>query len=899
MFLASTYMQILKSNIIIILFLCSFNIVGQTNSLVKGTVLDYKTQNPLPGATIYLENLSDTLKSIGAITDYDGKINLTINQGVYHLNISYLGYTNFNDTINVNQETFLLDTIKLQEKKSIIKEVDVVSNLAPSFQKGDTTIFNPEAFKVSLDATAGDLLLKMPGFYHIEGKLIAMGDTIKEVLMDGKKIFGENISQALEMIPPKIIKKIEVYQYKSDETKHSGFEENTEGKTVNVITNLKTEDFIRAEVGAGKGKDNRCVGEAYYRRFSEKKRVGVNASKNNISVPLKINRFGGQNSISGDKVKNNNINANVGLSKASDINFNYAYNDSENESQNSFNREYVAGSLNGRKLYNINYSNNETKNQRASLNWNTHKVSKYMITSSIQYTSNNAENNSSSQSETLQNNDLINSTDNNNVSDNSSLLVDGNINITRKLNKKGTSIATNVQYTYNSSQNNYKQNSETINEEDITTQSIDQLSNRENLNKNLSIGLSFNEKLGKNGHLSVGYRFLNYIQESDKRTYDFDKNVQQYNQLDSLTSSNYNNFNYIHVTKLGYRVKQKNIRTYIGIDYKNTTMKSKETFPEHFVLKKHFNSFSPQINLSYTSEKKKNYTLNYGMNQQIPSLQSLQDVVDNSNPLYISSGNPNLKPAFSHNIVFSFFSSNTKKSSLTTIQMRASMINNMVSQNRIVAVNDTVILGSYELPAGGQFSQPININGRYTLAISSTFSFPVKKLKSNLNSRTEIRYSHSPNILNNIKNYSNQSSATQNFTLSSNINEKIDFTITSTSSYSIVNNNSGTTNQLGYITQNSGVNLYWNFYKNFIFKTNTSQLFSESSGSLASNNKWYINLCLSKKLFKKNQGDISLSVYDIANNKDDVIRTVDDLYIAESYRKTLNQFYLVSFTYSL
>ncbi len=871
---------------------------SQSKLKLKGTILDGKEKLPLPGATIMLTNLSDSIKSDGTITGLDGKFEIEVPKGKYIFTASFLGFNKYQDTLLI-KDVASLDTIQLFEEKSMLEEINVVSTLAPTFQRGDTTQYNPDAFKVNLDATAGDLLMKMPGFYSVDGKLLAMGDTIKEVLMDGKKFFGNNISQALNMIPPKIIKKIEVYQYKSDGTKHSGFEESTEGKTVNIVTNLDTNAFVKTDLAAGVGKEERYAGKANYNRFMESNHFNANAEKNNINVPLRINRGSGQNSISGDEMKNNNINANFGLRGDTDFSVNYSFNNSESGTVSSSNREYLTGSLIGQKLYNQNSSQSASDNHSGGLRWSSRKNPKYYFSSSFQFSTSTSDSDNESSSRTLLNEDLINSSSNNSLTNNSSLSASGDVNFTRKLNQKGRSISTQLKYSYRSNQGDRKQLSETINSNGSTSQNINQISDNETLNNDITLGLSYNEKIGKKGHLSLGYRYRNYVQESDKETFDFDENIQEYSELDSLTSNNFENKSSVHVGKLGYRNEHGKFKTYAGIDFTNTHMENKELFPDESMFKEEFTTISPQIKLSYNSKKHKRFSLNYGMNQQIPSVSNLQDIVDNTNPLYISTGNPNLKLASRHSISFAMFRSNVKKSTFTTIQMKASLTNNMVAQNRVVAQNDTTVLGSYFLPAGGQFSQPVNLDGQFSLGIDGTFSFPLKKLKSKLNSRTGINFSRTPNILNNIKNEASRINVSQNFTLASNINEKIDFTINSNTDYSVVENTTSTTNQSGYFTQRTAVNLYWNFYKKFIFKTNTSQRYTGPSGTLEGNNRWFVNLSLSKKLFKDNKGEIAVSAYDIANNQNDVNRSVDDLYISESYRRTLNNFYMVSFSYKL
>ncbi len=64
--------------------------------------------------------------------------------------------------------------------------------------------------------------------------------------------------------------------------------------------------------------------------------------------------------------------------------------------------------------------------------------------------------------------------------------------------------------------------------------------------------------------------------------------------------------------------------------------------------------FQPMIWMSLAEERKMRVSLNYNGNTRQPSLSDLMPLTDNSNPLYITRGNPDLKQMFSHNIRLNF-----------------------------------------------------------------------------------------------------------------------------------------------------------------------------------------------------------------------------------------------------
>ncbi|MCG8580394.1 MAG: outer membrane beta-barrel protein [Bacteroidales bacterium] len=871
---------------------------------IKGAVIDSDEQLPLPGATVLLTNVKDSLKQEGTITSMAGEFDLSAPSGKYALHISFMGFKPYRDTLLIDGEPLALGTITLWEEAALLDEIQVVSQLAPTFQKGDTVLFNPDAFKVSMDATANDLLLKMPGFFEIEGKLMAMGDTIKEVLVDGKRFFGNNVQEALTKISPGMIEEVEVYQYKSDEAKYSGFEDMNGGQTVNIVTKAKKQHLKMGQVAAGIGKDDRYVGEADYNRYSEKNRLSLNGGINNVNAPILINRSlpsmgGGQATISGNKMENRQLGANYGMMGDNDFNVRYSLSDSDNEKYSTSSREYIAGALNGQANQDESRTNSKRASQRAGLDWSNQANKKFQVRTNFQASSSGSESRSLSNSSTSMNGKLLNENLRINTNDSDNNMLVGRINFIRRLNEKGSAISANVNMNVSQNEGDGSLRSETLNEAGEMVQSVDQRSNNDITNTAYGYGLSYNHALSKKSQLNFGYNYSQRDGESVRKSFNYDEVSGDYTALDTLTSSEFNNASKAHTGKLAFKTGERKSNLYLGVNISQTTLESSEVFPETEHLKEHFLFFEPQVKYSHQTKKKLSLQASYGMSNRNPSLRDLQDIVDNSNPLYISTGNPNLRSSQTHQVSFSMRKSNPVKGTFTSIALRAGVTNNMVTQNRVVAQNDTTVLGDYFLPAGGQFSKAVNLDGYYRVSLNGTFSLPLKKLKSKLNMRTGLSYNRTPNIINNVVDYSNRLNMTQNFTLSSNISEKIDFTLVSNSNFSLVDGQSGSASQSNYFSQRSAINLYYNFYKKFIFKTNTSHTYTGASGSLASNSRLYLNLALSTKVFKSNKGEIILSAYDLANHEDEINRRVDEFSVSESFSPTLNQFYMLSFVYKI
>ena len=127
--------------------------------------------------------------------------------------------------------------------------------------KGDTTEINANNFKVNPDATAEDLVGKMPGVSSSNGQIQAQGETVKKVLVDGKPFFGEDPNAALKNLPAEVVGKIQIYDAKSDQSLFSGIDDGNTTKTMNIITKSQFRNGLFGRGFAGIGQSIEGTGD--------------------------------------------------------------------------------------------------------------------------------------------------------------------------------------------------------------------------------------------------------------------------------------------------------------------------------------------------------------------------------------------------------------------------------------------------------------------------------------------------------------------------------------------------------------------------------------------------------------------------------------------------------------
>src|SRR5690606_35651671 len=101
--------------------------------------------------------------------------------GNYTIKVNYLGFNPFSRAVVLEGQSVNLGVLTLEEASTAIGEVVVVGRAPLGEQKGDTASFNAKAFKTAPDASAEDLVTKMPGITVQDGKIQAQGEDVQQV----------------------------------------------------------------------------------------------------------------------------------------------------------------------------------------------------------------------------------------------------------------------------------------------------------------------------------------------------------------------------------------------------------------------------------------------------------------------------------------------------------------------------------------------------------------------------------------------------------------------------------------------------------------------------------------------------------------------------------------------
>ena len=289
----------------------------------------------------------------------------------------------------------------------------------------------------------------------------------------------------------------------------------------------------------------------------------------------------------------------------------------------------------------------------------------------------------------------------------------------------------------------------------------------------------------------------------------------------------------------------------------------------------------------------------YRTQTKAPSMGQLQNVVDNSNPLLLTVGNPDLKQEVSKTLITRYSWNNLEKSRNMFVFFYLKNTSGFISNSTVIAGRDTVDFEGVILNPGSQLSYPVNMNGYWNMRSFFTYGLPVDLLKSNLNFNTGFGYTRTPGVINENLNISNSYNFNQGMVLGSNISENVDFTISYNGTYNIVKNSVQSEIDDSYYYHLLGIKFNWIFWKGLVFTNEVVHNFYQ--GLADSYNQDYLlwNLSFGKKVFANQRGELKLTVYDLLDQNRNISRTITDSYIQDQETETLRQYFMVSFTYHI
>ena len=165
-----------------------------------------------------------------------------------------------------------------------LKEVTVVASKVKMVMKGDTIVYNANAFNLAEGNMLDALIARLPGAkLEKDGRIYVNGRFIQSLLVNGQEFFAGNPKLALENLPAYTVNKIKVYNKAG--TKSRLTQQNMGDNTYVMDVRLKREyaTGYMGDLEAGGGTQKRYKLRGFGMKFSDKERMGAFFNINNLN----------------------------------------------------------------------------------------------------------------------------------------------------------------------------------------------------------------------------------------------------------------------------------------------------------------------------------------------------------------------------------------------------------------------------------------------------------------------------------------------------------------------------------------------------------------------------------------------------------------------------------------
>lgn len=921
-----------KIGTIIGLLLVSWNIsFGQTQAFqIRGVVQDTSGQILVAASVMLLEPSDSSLIQFTRADD-QGRFQLVkLQSKPYLIKISYVGYLPLMVFIEPqNQSMKDLGILKMTEISKELFEVVIKTAKAPMTIRGDTIEYDATKFKVPEGSTVEDLLRRLPGIeVTADGTISTEGQEIRKVTVDGRRFFGGDPKSATKNLPAEGISKVQLYTDDNEEKKLTGVSSAPPEKMMNL--KLKDE-FKKGSFGkiiAAAGTRERAELKGNINRFNESQQLSIIGSLNNT----------GRNGLSWDDYQDFRGSQSFNWNDETDFGFGgggdqyiYYFEDDGGLQANFFGGRQSGLPLNGsgginysrfnkdwdaNAVYFFNYNDlyaQATRNQQnflpdryyenqdTSTRQSINRGQQAQLRTEIKFDSMNTlvingsgriSNrklfNYGSYRYLRENDQLSNYTEYDNYGNTDQSNGNASVIYRKKYKNIGRSSGFSAGVIFNTSQAENHLFSE--NEFYNTNGTLDSLTtiNQQNSTDNNSVILKSSllhvEPINKRIFIQSFYNFSRRLESSDRDV--FDVSGEQLFQNGYL-SRYYDNTIQLHRLGSSVRYTHQGINISVGLARQFFDLSGNFTGGIVAQVDRQYYNWIPNFNFNHNAKKNQNINLNYNLVAREPRITDLQPIVDNSNPLFIRIGNPDLIPQLEHRMNVGFRKNNPVKFTNFNISLNFNLTENQIIQNQQVDSNFITT------------SQPMNYKGSRNAGVWAGYGFPIIKTKLttnfNLNSSVTASYALVNAIENETFSINNGIQIRMNITPNENISAFLSARVSQTQTEYSLNSSQDQTLYNENYSINVNSKLFWGLFVsanlNYDRYTNDRFGFQQDVPIL--------NASIYKVLFKNKRAEIRLSVYDILNKNLGVNLNAFGNTVSETRTTTLRRYGLLSFTYNI
>jgi len=922
---------------------------------LKGKFLDPSTRAAISQVQVKLTAAADTADVHRATGKEDGTFEITgLGVHSYWLEATRLGYATLKQLIRVTKAGQDAGLLALTPESILLPGVTVRESPAPAIQKADTTEYHAGAVKVHRDATAEDLVQKLPGITMENGQIKAQGENVQNVMVNGRPFFGSDPTAAMRNLPAEVVDRIQVYDRMSDQAEFSGFDDGQSQKTMNFILRDQKAQFGKVYGGYGDQDRYQSGGNAtVVRGVTRVTAIGMsnNINQKNFSPQdlfgsmsgmgggsgagrmimmggggmrmggggggsPQFFRMGGGGFGGGGQFDPSSffVGQQNGISTTHSGGLNYVgeitrkltfsssvfANGTDTDNLQTLSREYVPAQDSLAFYDQSSNSDSENGNQRvdARLEWTPDSTNSVIWAPRLYFQNSDTRNFGQAANRSLDGSDLSNA-----ASDTRDQ-VDGNnlssrLTLRHRFPKRGRNVSAEVNVGNNrrdtdgtqySLQNSFEGGS-------TTTDTLDQVSDSRTITNSFSTRIAYTEPIRPGLQVQAIYNPQLTHSDADAHAHQFDPLTGDYTRPDTALTNSFENRSIVQNGGIATLLTRGPWKLLTNASYQHTRLESDQSFPETQNLTHSFGDFVPSVTLTGTFANRRNLRLAWNTSSNVPNVGQLQNVVNNSNPLSLSTGNPALRPTYTHSLSLRVSEADPAKSKSKFVFLNVARTDHPIANSTVTAPTDTTLDGVF-LARGTQLTRPVNLDESWNANAFGVYSRPTKFLKSILSLNGGGSFTRTPTEINGITGIGTNYSMRSGVVLSSNISQNLDFTVSYWGTYNISKNTRSSTSNGDYFTHSAGLRLNSVIGPGIVVRQEVNHNLQTGVPSQYGQNLVLWNATVGKKFLKDQKGELRVTATDALAKNRSVSRSVTDTYIQDSRDRALGRFVQAVFTYT-
>jgi len=683
---------------------------------------------PLQSANIKVTCMGDTTSFDGDSADKDGAFWIymsrrdRIKDTRLRVTISYLGMQTLDSIFSpeakredgIQTYTVTLDSVVLRSNPITTREVEIVAELQRMYQRGDTIIFNADAYEMPSGSVLLDLVRRLPGLQYIDGKMTYLGRDIEEIRLNGDSFFKRDMSIALNNMPTDKLKSLKVYEVPDDTLKkisdnHLVMDmETKEPMDRTVFANIAagvTEHFDRYSVSASASAWKKNAGDAY-------------ASFSHSTIPSEYSY----------SLKSENTSASLYLDKqfkrvSVDGSMSYGRNYSENKDAN-YNKMFMPEFTQNSVSESESSSGSHNLGGSASAYWNIDESNWLNINVSYSRTGSNGSN-ISTDSISNEGEGLISYTRQSNRNESTSDSYGMTLGYGSRFGKDDA-YSLHSYFSYNGSESegmSFNESYSRFYQLGDSSRSVNHriLTPSDNNSFNGTVGLD--RQMGVNGYVGVSYSF-GYNNTVSSQNYE---DIAADGTLSGVDSLHYDkrNSKLNNSLDVNYSYSDSLYRINLSAQASPTVMTiddDQEGKNEHI----RYTGIRYNANASFRFKVfgKSELGVGYNGNNGLPDVSQLSTVTDYSDPMNVHEGNNSLKNSFTHSVNAEF----QFKSYMRTRVTYGTTLNEITTLTRL------------DRETGARRTSPANINGSWNMNEYLFLTYPFRDLSLNFTANHSFRH---------------------------------------------------------------------------------------------------------------------------------------------------------------